>query len=411
MNRREFLKNALVLAALAPVTRITGSKAGAAETAGTATDGKVTRRKCGAYTLPMLGFGMMRLPRISGKNDIDYKTTAELIAKAIASGVNYFDTAYMYHGGKSEICAGDLLSKYPRNSYMLADKMPVGMLKKAADVERIFNDQLKKCKTPYFDFYLLHALNGGNWKKAKQFKVYEYLNKMKQEGKIKMLGFSFHDTPDVLDDIAKSYKWDFAQIQLNYLDWENYKSKEQYEILAKLNIPVIVMEPLRGGALATLNPKAASVLKNAEPDASLASWAFRYAGSLPNVVCILSGMNRMDHLEDNIKTFAPFKPLDSKEQVILNTALETYRNGNLIPCTDCRYCMPCPAGVNIPLNFSVYNKYKVNGTAGAFRSQYKKIPQDNRAAECVSCGKCAPQCPQKIDIPKLMKQIAKEGGR
>ena len=352
----------------------------------------------------MLGYGMMRLPRLNG--EIDYDTVKKQVAIAMKHGVNYFDTAYFYHGGESEICAGKVLSAYPRDSYMLADKMPVSRLRTEADVERIFNEQLEKCRVGYFDFYLLHALNAGSWQKAQKLKVYEFLKKQKDAGKIKYLGFSFHDTPKVLQKIASAHPWDFAQIQLNYLDWTIYRSRQQYGILTKLGIPVIVMEPLRGGALATLNAEAREVFKKSAPDASVASWAFRYAGSLPNVLCVLSGMTMTEHLEDNIKTFTDFKPLSQKEQQVIKNALTAYQKSGVTLCTGCRYCMPCPVGVNIPENFKIYNGYKLSGNKNRFQRNYDKLKDKQKASACVSCGLCTKKCPQKIDIPAILKQIA-----
>ena len=405
MDRRDFLKNLLALAALAPAAKIS---AVAAAPAAAVPSGKVTRRryKNTGLTVPLLGYGMMRLPRLNG--EIDYDTVKKQVAIAMAAGVNYFDTAYFYHGGQSEVCAGEVLSAYPRNSYMLADKMPVSRLRRPADIERIWNEQLKKCKVDYFDFYLLHALNAGSWKKAKQLKVYEFLKKKKDEGKIKHLGFSFHDSPQVLKEIASAYPWDFAQIQLNYLDWTLYRSKEQYEILTGLGIPVIVMEPLRGGALATLNPDARKVFQTAAPDRSVASWAFRYVGSLPNVLCVLSGMTMTEHLHDNIATYTDFKPLTESEQKVIASALAAYQKSGIIPCTSCRYCLPCPVGVAIPRNFNLYNGMKISGNSRRFTSAYKALPQKQQAASCVSCGLCKKKCPQQIDIPAMLKKIAAE---
>ena len=403
MDRRDFLKNLLAVAALAPVSRINTALAAPAEKS---LSGKVSRRrlKNSDVTVPMLGYGMMRLPRLNG--EIDYDTVKKQVAIAMKHGVNYFDTAYFYHGGESEICAGKVLSAYPRDSYMLADKMPVSRLRTEADVERIFNEQLEKCRVGYFDFYLLHALNAGSWQKAQKLKVYEFLKKQKDAGKIKYLGFSFHDTPKVLQKIASAHPWDFAQIQLNYLDWTIYRSRQQYGILTKLGIPVIVMEPLRGGALATLNAEAREVFKKSAPDASVASWAFRYAGSLPNVLCVLSGMTMTEHLEDNIKTFTDFKPLDPREQQVIKNALAAYQKSGVTLCTGCRYCMPCPVGVNIPENFKIYNGYKLSGNKNRFQRNYDKLKDKQKASACVSCGLCTKKCPQKIDIPAILKQIA-----
>ena len=412
MNRREFLKGTLSVAALAPLAKLS-AKAGADgnKSSDLAKGPQVTRRRYRdtAMTLPMLGFGMMRLPTLGpGNSRIDYATVEKQIARALEAGVNYFDTAYFYHGGASETCVGDVLSKFPRDSYYLASKMPVRMVRSEADVKRIFEEQLKKCKTPYFDFYLLHNLNQGRWKDAIQFKVYEYLLEQKKQGRIRKLGFSFHDKPEVLETIAKAHPWDFAQIQLNYLDWTMYRSKEQYEILVKYNIPAVIMEPLKGGALARLNPETEEVFRKADPKASVASWAFRYVGSLPNVLCILSGMTLMEHLEDNIRTFTDFKPLTDPERAVITQALAAYRKTKLIPCTNCRYCMPCPVGVNIPRNFEIFNQFRISGRVQRFPMDYNSIPEDQRASECVACGACLKKCPQKINIPAELKKIAAE---
>ena len=412
MNRREFLKGALTVAALAPITRL-AAKAGldGDKSSDSIKGAQVTRRryKNTAQTVPLLGFGMMRLPRLSPeKPDIDYATAEKQIARAMAAGVNYFDTAYFYHDGLSEKCAGDLLSKYPRDSYYLVSKMPVRALRKEADVERIWNEQLARCKADYFDFYLVHNLNKDRWEDTKRFHVYEFLRQKQKEGKIRRLGFSFHDEPEILKTIAAAHPWDFAQIQLKYLDWTLYRSREQYEILTKLGIPVVIMEPLRGGALATLNPEATGIFKKANPDASVASWALRYAASLPNVLCVLSGMTLTEHLEDNIKTFTNFKPLTDTERRTVEAALAAYRKSGAVPCTECRYCTPCPAGVDIPRIFGLYNQYKTSGNFFHFQLVYDKMTEDEKASACINCGVCLKKCPQKINIPEQLKKIEAE---
>ena len=414
MNRREFLKGALTIAALAPATRLAAKAGPDGDKASDVIQGpQVTRRKYKNTNLsvPLLGFGCMRLPTLSpGGPEIDHATAAKMIARAMKAGCNYFDTAYMYHRGLSEKCLGELLQAYPRDSYYLTDKMPVWFARKPADMERIFNEQLARCKTAYFDFYMLHSLGVNNWKTAKRFKAYEFLAQKKKEGKIRKLGFSFHDTPELLAEIVKAHQWDFVQLQLNYLDWELYRSREQYEIATKAGIPVIVMEPLRGGALASLSPDAVAILKKAEPQLSTASWAFRYLAGLPNVLCILSGMTLPEHMEDNIRTFTPIKPLSEADQKTLNEALTVYRKHLAVPCTACKYCMPCPVGVEIPKIFGLYNQYKISGNHWLFDNNYRAIPEDSRADACVHCGKCLKQCPQKIKIPDELAKIAKEVG-
>ena len=412
MNRREFLKSAFAVAALAPVTRL-AAKAGADgdKTSDVLQGRMITRRryKNTAQTLPLLGFGCMRLPQLSpDRPEIDYGTVKQMIDRAMKAGCNYFDTAYMYHDGRSERCLGDLLKAYPRDSYYLTDKMPVWFARDAAGIERIFREQLERCRTDYFDFYMLHSLDSANWELAQKYKACEFLERMKKEGKIRRLGFSFHDSPEVLRRIVDAREWDFAQIQLNYLDWELYRSREQYEILTRAGIPVIVMEPLRGGALATLSPDASDILRKADPHSSNAAWAFRYVASLPNVLCVLSGMTLPEHVEDNIRTFSPLKPLTENERKTLDQALAAYRKRLAVPCTACRYCMPCPAGVEIPKIFGLYNQYKISGNKWLFTNNYNVLPEDAKIASCVNCGKCTKHCPQKIQIPAELRKIAKE---
>lgn len=413
MNRREFLKSVLTMAALAPVAQLAAKEGLDGDKSSEVIKGpQVSRRryKNSAMTIPLLGFGCMRLPLLADKSKIDRALVRKMIDLAMQAGCNYFDTAYMYHGGESELCLGEILQSYPRDSYYLTDKMPVWFAKDPSGLERIFNEQLKRCQTSYFDFYMLHSQDTANWNLTQKFKAYEFLTKLKQAGKIRKLGFSFHDTPEVLQKIVDACEWDFAQIQLNYLDWELYRSREQYEILTKAGIPVIVMEPLRGGTLASLSPDASAVLKKAAPNSSVASWALRYAASLPNVLCVLSGMSLPEHMTDNIKTFSPLNPLVEEERKTLDQALAVYRKHLAVPCTACRYCMPCPVGVEIPRIFGLYNQYKITGNKWLFSSNYKTIPEDSRASACVKCGACMKHCPQKINIPQELEKIKAEFG-
>ena len=361
--------------------------------------------------LSLLGFGFMRLPCINGPGDIDKAKGFEMVDYAVANGINYFDTAWMYHEGQSEYFAGEALSRHQRSSYRLATKMPLMSIANKADVERIFTEQLKKCKTDHFDFYLLHNITESHLKAAESCGAYEQLREKQKKGYIGRLGFSFHDRPELLKKVVEKYDFDFAQIQLNYLDWELQNAKEQYEILAEKNIPVNVMEPVRGGSLAKLCDESLRIFKEADPSASPASWAIRYAASLPMVQVVLSGMTTMEQLRDNVAVMSPFTPLSETEYAVIEKALAAYRRAAAIPCTSCRYCMDCPGGVEIPTALAVYNNYQVavaNKHPMAdflFRMEYKLLRKEQQASNCVSCGQCRERCPQHIDIPRWMKTI------
>lgn len=357
-------------------------------------------------SVSVLGMGCMRLPKVSpDKEDIDYKKAQEIIDYAFAHGVNYFDTAHMYHGGQSEVFVGHALKKYDRSSYLLATKMPVWMAGTPADVEKIFDLQRERLQTDYFDFYLVHALSGDSFRKAKQLGVYEILKKRKEQGQIRYLGFSFHDAPDLLEQICDEYEWDFGQLQLNYLDWEMQDAKRQYEILERHGIPCVIMEPVRGGTLASPCEAANKLFKAAKPDKSIASWAIRYAASLPNVLTVLSGMTTLDQIVDNVKTMTDFEPLTEADRAVIQKAIDAYKSKDTIPCTGCRYCMDCPSGVEIPKMFETYNKYAVDKDKAAFEAAYNATKPSERADNCVACGICAEHCPQAIEIPEKMTMI------
>lgn len=410
MNRRDFLKSALTVAAFGSVPHLAeaAKKENPPDQKREGNVPQVTRRpyRDTAMTLPLLGFGLMRLPEKDGK--IDEPTAEAMIARAMKAGCNYFDTAWMYHNGGSEQFVGNVLSKYPRESYFLTSKMPVIALKTEADSERIFNAQLERTKAGYFDFYFMHWLNDAHWKQAQKFHLLEFMKARQKEGKIRRLGFSYHGEPELLEQIAKAYPWDLIQIQLNYLDWDLCRSREQYEILTKLGIPVSVMEPLKGGTLVRLTPEAKKIFQENEPSASIASWGLRYAASLPNVQVVLSGMSAPDQMEENLRTFTPFKPLTEAERKLIAEALAAYRKSGALPCTACRYCMPCPAGVDIPRNLALYNQVK--GGLEIFQAKlvYDAMKEEQRASSCVHCGACKKKCPQRIDIPSFMTRSAED---
>ena len=354
----------------------------------------------------LLGLGCMRLPKVDPeKPNIDFEKAQEIVDYAYSHGINYYDTAYMYHEGESENFIGQALKKYPRESFNLTTKLPIWFAKSKEDVEKIFNEQLEKCQVDYFDFYLMHAMNKERLPLYKEW-AYDFLLKMKAEGKIKHLGFSFHDKPEVLDKACQTFpEAEVVQIQLNYLDWEMQDAKQQYEIIERYGKQCIIMEPVRGGALANPCEAANKLFKDAAPDKSIASWAIRYAASLPNVLVVLSGMSNLEQIVDNVNTISNFKPLTNEEYEIINKAVEAYKLKDTVPCTGCRYCMDCPFGVDIPKVFSIYNKYAVSKDKEAYKKAYEALADSEKADKCRACGACMKKCPQHIQIPDKMKMI------
>lgn len=358
--------------------------------------------------ISLLGFGCMRLPLLQDGKTIDTVHAEEMVAYAMAHGVNYYDTAYAYHYGASEPFIGNALKKYPRETFFLATKLPTWMLECEQDVEKLFHEQLENCKVDYFDYYLVHSLNVGLVQKMQKARAYESLKRLQSQGKIRRLGISFHDAPPLLQDLVENYEWDFAQIQLNYMDWALQDSKLQYQILERKGIPVIVMEPVRGGMLHTLNAQAVEILEKADTAASPASWAIRYAAGLPGVLTVLSGMSNLAQLQDNIATMSPFRRLSQAEYDIIESALQAFLSAGTVPCTACRYCMDCPQGVDIPKIFAVYNQYMQDDSLENFQGAYSILQPNERAAACVACGICAQHCPQSIAIPGWMRKIAEK---
>lgn len=359
-----------------------------------------------------LGLGTMRLPvktKLKRKANplIDYKKGQELVDEAYNLGVNYFDTAYMYHTGKSEKFIGTALKKYPRESYFLADKLPIWMCAKKSDMEKIFKNQLERTEHDYFDFYLLHSLDGKNFDKCEKYGAYDFITKKKEEGKVKNIGFSFHGTIEDLRRIVAAHKWDFAQIQMNYLDWKNQDAKTQYEILTEAGIPVIVMEPVRGGKLADVPENVSQLFLNNKPDKTVASWAINFVASHNNVLTILSGMNSLEQLHDNISNLTDFVPFTDNEYKICENAAALINKSDIIPCTGCDYCADCPKGVKISSVFAAYNKYKTGEiTARESKELYSAI--DVNASSCIACKHCEGHCPQSIKISELMQGKMRE---
>ncbi|MCH5161292.1 MAG: aldo/keto reductase [Clostridiales bacterium] len=361
--------------------------------------------------LSALGLGMMRLP-LKGKSDsdVDEAHTDKMIDYAISHGVNYFDTAWGYHNGMSEIVAGKILSKYPRDSYKLASKFPGYDLGNMPKVKEIFEEQLRKCRTEYFDFYLFHnvcELNIDAYLDEK-YGIYDYLIARRDAGRIKHLGLSIHGSLDVLKRFLDRYGKDmeFCQVQLNWLDWEFQHAKEKVELLTELGIPVWVMEPLRGGKLANLPDKYALKLKELRSDETAAGMAFRFLQSLPQVGVTLSGMSNFDQLKANIETFETDKPLNVEEIATLHAFAKEMTSAKSLPCTSCRYCTShCPKGIDIPEIIKLYNEHIFTGGGFLAPMALGAIAEDRRPNVCVSCRSCEAVCPQQIKIADMMKDF------
>lgn len=357
--------------------------------------------------ISLLGFGTMRLPMTNPETmEIDYPKAEEMVDYAWRNGVNYFDTAYGYHNGLSEAFIGRALEKYPRESFRLASKMPSWMVQTSDDVVRIFNEQLQKCRVEYFDYYLVHNITENKLERIESLKICEFLSEMKREGKIRHLGFSFHDCPEVLKRTLDCWDWEFAQIQLNYLDWEMQDAAGQYQILTDAGKQVIVMEPLRGGALVSLCPEALEIQRRVNPYLTPAAWGLRFAASLPNVLTVLSGMSTLEQVRDNVKTLTNFHPLTETELAVLPEVLTAFRKASPIPCTACRYCQDCPKGVDIPRVLAALNHYRAAKNSFSFLQHANVLGPEKQPEHCVACGQCEKVCPQKIEIPKLMKEAA-----
>jgi len=360
--------------------------------------------------LSRLGFGTMRLPTLVD-GSIDEAQVAEMTAYALEHGVNYFDTAYPYHGGESERVIGRVLSKYPRDSYNLADKYPGHQISSTGyNPAEIFEEQLRKCGVEYFDFYLLHNVYEKSMEVYldPQWGIVDYFKEQKRLGRIKHLGFSCHAETKGLKEFldAVGEDMEFCQIQLNWLDWTLQDAKGKYDLLTERNIPVWVMEPVRGGRLAKLTEAEEAKLKALRPDASIASWGFRFLQGLPNVKMVLSGMSNMEQMMDNVKTFSEDKPLTTEETALLLDIAEGMKDS--VPCTACRYCCDgCPAGLDIPGLISTYNEIRFSPAINvAMRVEF--LPEDKKPTACIECGQCTRMCPQNIDVPGALKDFAEK---
>jgi predicted aldo/keto reductase-like oxidoreductase len=355
----------------------------------------------------LLGFGCMRFP-VKADGKIDREKSQEMLDKAYAAGVNYYDTAYPYHDGESELFVGEAMKKYDRHSFYLATKLPSWLVAATDDVDRLLQEQLDKLQTEYIDFYLMHALDKERWAKLKELGVYERLQQFKAQGKIKYIGFSFHDDYPAFEEILNAYPWDFCQIQFNYVDANEQAGLKGVQLANEKNIPLVIMEPVKGGSLAYFSGEITDKIKKAcgNEQASAASFALRWVGSQPGVKVILSGMSSMEQVEDNLQTFSPFKPFTQEEfqaaEEIVKLINSRVQNG----CTGCRYCMPCPAGVNIPGCFSAWNTYHMFQNYNVVKWKWEQeIGPKGQASNCIGCGACETKCPQKLSIREDLKRV------
>ncbi|MGC2873285.1 aldo/keto reductase [Ihubacter sp. rT4E-8] len=354
-----------------------------------------------------LGFGTMRLPMDSAGN-IDYAAGQEMIDYALANGINYIDTAYKYHDGESENFVGAAIEKHPRHTFYLADKLPTWLCSSAEDVSAILTEQLKKCRTDYFDFYLLHNIDEDSYPDIEKLHMFDLLQKEIKAGRIRHLGASFHCQPDLLRQILTDHGDDleFIQLQLNYFDWEYQDAKVLHDIAVEFNKPIIVMEPIRGGMLAKpMSKDACDILDSAGTGASYPSYALRFVDQLHNVCCTLSGMSTLSQMKENIEIFNG-PSLSDAENAAINQAVKALRADILIPCTGCNYCSECPSGIKIPKIFNLYNEAAVKGFHwiwGSLSDLYEKAGPN--AQDCISCGNCESHCPQKINVIEKLKEI------
>ncbi len=450
LDRREFLKRLSTGTALSAVA-LTGCRSQANSSLPSNTPGEVPTDKMTYRTHPtcgdkvsLLGYGCMRWPMMpapDGKGDIiDQEAVNRLVDYALAHGVNYFDTAPPYGRGQSETATGIALSRHPRESYLLATKMSnqsfareglTGKELYKASVQ-MYENSRKYLKTDYFDYYLLHNVGGGSGIPFVQQRFFDnglidFLLKEREAGRIRNLGFSYHGDIKVFDyllSLHDQYHWDFVQIQMNYVDYRhasgaNYNAEYLYAELDKRGIPVVIMEPLLGGRLANLTDHLNEGLQTRRPQSSIASWAFRFAGSFPRVLTVLSGMTYLEHLQDNIRTYSPLEPCTDAEFELLEKTAQTFVEYPSVPCTSCQYCMPCPYGIDIPSIFSHYNKCINEGNIAAdtqdenyrrarraFLIGYdRSVPKLRQADHCIGCGKCVAHCPQQIRIPRELRRI------
>ena len=364
-----------------------------------------------------LGFGLMRLPLTNPDeaSSIDVEQVKDMVDAFIENGFTYFDTAWMYCGFQSECAAKEaLVDRYPRDSYTLADKLHAGYIKTREDRDKIFNEQLRKTGVEYFDYYLLHDIGVDHYKIYQELDCFIWLKEKKEQGLVRHIGFSFHDSAKMLDQVLTEHpEVEFVQLQLNYLDWdsEGVQSRKCYETAVKHGKPVIVMEPVKGGTLAKVPERAERVFKEYHPDMSVPSWAIRFAASNEHVMMVLSGMSNMEQLQDNMSYMADFQPLNEEEQEIIRKAVEIINSGIEIPCTGCSYCTEgCPQNIAIPKYFSLYNADLQECEEKGWKPQgeyYDRLTKTfGKASDCVECGQCESVCPQHLPVIRHLKEVA-----
>ena len=352
-----------------------------------------------------LGFGCMRFP-VTEEGAIDEQRALAMLDTAYKAGVNYFDTAYFYHNRTSEEFVGRALKAYPRDSFYLATKLPMSMINSFEEAKEIYEGQFKTMQVEYFDFYLLHCLHTKNWKKVLDFGLIDFLIEEQKKGRIRRLGFSFHDNYDVFEEILNYREWDFCQLQLNYMDTDVQAGLKGYELAKSRNVPVIVMEPVKGGSLAMIGGEITEPFTQMHPDWSVASWAMRWVKELDNCKVILSGMSSEEQVADNLATFCDPKPLTEEEMQTIKEVRSRIEACTFVGCTNCKYCMPCPFGVDIPQNFAMMNEFAKYGNVGHRKFQWNNMEEGERADKCKSCGKCETACPQGIAIREKLHEIA-----
>lgn len=431
MERRQFLKISAAAAATVAATACGNDKARQAVVAQPAgEEGVMTKRHNpnSGDDVSILGYGCMRWPQkknAEGRDELDQDGINELVDYALAHGVNYFDTAPVYCQGQSEKVTGIALSRHPRDSYFIATKLSNFGDPSYDEAIRMYNHSMSELQTDHIDYYLLHSLNGGGDGFNRRFVdngVIDFLLEERKAGRIRNLGFSFHGSHEGFDQLMamhEKYHWDFVQIQMNYIDWPLGGADYLYEELHKRQIPVVIMEPLLGGRLSKVPDNIVARLKGRDPEHSVASWAFRFAGSPEGILTVLSGMTYMEHLQDNVITYSPLHVLTDEDNRFLFETAQLIQKYPLIPCNDCKYCMPCPYGIDIPAVLTYYNKRVTESSLPmdredpayrklrkSFLDEYDRaVPALRQANHCIGCRTCVEECPQKIDIPRQLQRI------